>query len=92
MQLNIDGIKLPPKVKDPAPKTLEVPEYILKALRKNKQANAQFEAFSYSHKKEYVEWITGAKQEATREKRLTKAIELLSANKSLNWEYQSRKK
>ncbi len=39
-----------------------VPDYIA-ALKKNKKAHAAFEAFSYSHKKEYVEWITEAKRE-----------------------------
>ena len=92
MQLNADGIKLPPKAKETTPKTLEIPDYMLKALAKHKKAFARFEAFSFSHKKEYVEWITGAKQEATRERRLAKAIEQLADNKSLNWEYQAKKK
>ena len=37
---------------------LIVPDYITAALKKNKKALAAFEAFSYSHKNEYVKWIT----------------------------------
>ena len=57
------------------------------ALKKNKQALATFESFSYSHQKEYVEWVTEAKQEATRQKRLTTAIEWLAEGKPRNWKY-----
>ena len=38
-----------------------------------------FEALSYSHKKEYVDWIDGAKRAATRERRIAKAQEMLRA-------------
>lgn len=37
------------------------------ALKKNKKALATFESFSPSHKREYVEWVTEAKQETTRD-------------------------
>jgi uncharacterized protein YdeI (YjbR/CyaY-like superfamily) len=46
---------------------------------------------SPSHRREYCEWIAGAKQEATRERRIDKAIELLAEGKSQNWKYESRK-
>jgi hypothetical protein len=39
---------------------------------------------------EYVDWIIGAKQPATRDKRLVTAIEWLSAGKNLNWRYEKR--
>jgi uncharacterized protein YdeI (YjbR/CyaY-like superfamily) len=39
-------------------------------LAKNKTSDKTFEAFSYSHKKEYIQWITEAKTEATRNKRM----------------------
>ena len=51
-------------------------------------ANETFEKFSYSHKKEYVEWIVEAKTDATREKRLAQAMEMMSEGKSRMWKYQ----
>ena len=74
----------------PAPKKdLTVPLDLTKALSKNKTAKAAFEKFSYSHKKEYVEWIEEAKTEPTRNKRLATTVEWLSEGKSRNWKYES---
>jgi uncharacterized protein YdeI (YjbR/CyaY-like superfamily) len=87
MRLNDLGIKLPVKVKATANKELSVPDYFTKALIKNKKALQTFEAFAYSHKKEYVNWITEAKTEETRNKRMATAIEWLAEGKSRNWKY-----
>ena len=40
-----------------------------------------------SHRKEYVEWITEAKTEETRKKRLDTAIERMAEGKTRNWKY-----
>lgn len=88
MYLNDKGIKLITNPRSAAKKELVVPDYFTKALRKNKKALQVFEAFSYSHKKEYVEWITEAKTEATRDKRIASAIEMMSEGKSRNWKYK----
>ncbi len=87
MQLNEEGVKVPKKkvIKN---KDLEIPEYFMNALKKNKEAFNIFEKFSYSKKKEYVEWIVEAKQETTRNKRLATAIEWISDGKSKNWKYE----
>jgi uncharacterized protein YdeI (YjbR/CyaY-like superfamily) len=83
----VDGGVKPPK-KQPKPKTqLVIPEYFIKTISKSKKALRTFENFSYSHKKEYVEWVTEAKTEETRKARLTKAIEWMSENKVRNWKY-----
>ncbi len=87
-QLNEDGIKLPPKAKKPEPKELLVPDYFQKALKKNKQALKTFEKFSYSHKKDYIDWITEAKREETRNKRIETAIEWMAEGKGRNWKYE----
>jgi len=87
MKLNDDGIKLPSKPKAVEKKELVVPELLQKALAKNKKATQVFNAFSYSHKKEYIEWITEAKTEATRDKRIASAIEMMLEGKSKNWKY-----
>ncbi len=67
--------------RDTAERTVEVPEDLQKLLNKHKAAKAVFEKLSYSHQREYVTHIEGAKQEATRLRRLEKTIELLDAGK-----------
>lgn len=89
--LNEAGVKLPAKKKHARPKTVEVPDYFKKALKQNRKALATFEAFSPSHRREYVEWITEAKQQATRDRRMATAIEWLSAGKPHDWKYQRKK-
>lgn len=88
-KLNEEGIKLPPRPKKEA-KEIEVPADLIKALNKVKEAKRTFEGFSYSHRKEYVEWITEAKTEATRQKRIDTTIEWLSEGKSKNWKYMKK--
>ena len=85
--LNEAGIKKP-RPKPKAKKTLTVPDYFLAALKKNKKALTTFMNFSPSCKGEYVEWITEAKREETRARRLQTAIQWLAAGKSRNWKYQ----
>jgi uncharacterized protein YdeI (YjbR/CyaY-like superfamily) len=89
MKLNDEGVKSPARTKTKEPKELVVPEVLLDALRKNKAAQKTFENFSTSHKREYAEWITEAKTEATRNKRLETAIEWLAEGKSRHWKYQN---
>ena len=85
--LNEEGIKAP-KAKKAPKKELVIPDYFMAALKKNKEAFAIFEAFSPSHKREYVEWVTDAKQDATRQKRLATAIQQMTEGKSRHWKYQ----
>lgn len=88
-KLNDDGVKLPPrKVKPKA--ELVVPDYFNKALNKNKIAAKVFEGFSASHKREYVEWITGAKAEETRNRRMATAMEWIVQGKGRNWKYERK--
>lgn len=87
--LNDRGVKSPNRSK-PKPKeerTLEVPDDLMDALRKNPQALATFEGFSYSNKKEYVEWVSEAKSEDTRKRRLDQAVEWMTEGKVRNWKY-----
>lgn len=86
-KLNVKGVKLPAKPIAKEKKEIVVPDYFLKALRKSKSVLKAFENFSPSYKKEYVEWITEAKTEETRNKRMATAIEWLSEGKSRNWKY-----
>lgn len=91
VKLNDEGIKLPPRKKDTEQKELIIPGYFTEALSKNKTACKIFEAFSSSHKKEYVQWITEAKTEVTRNKRMAKAVEQIAEAKGLNWKYEKQK-
>jgi uncharacterized protein YdeI (YjbR/CyaY-like superfamily) len=86
MKLNEDGIKIKKPVKAEK-KELIVPEFIKNALRKNQKAMEIFEKFSHSHKKEYIEWITEAKTEETRVRRMNTALEWIAENKTRNWKY-----
>ena len=90
MELNDKGIKLPAKPKTAAGKEIAVPDYFTKALAKNKKAKQVFENYAYSHKKEYVMWITEAKTEDTRNKRMATALEWLAEGKSRLWKYEKK--
>ena len=68
---------------------LEVPAELTAALRKNKAAAATFAGFSPSCQREYAEWITEAKREETREKRVAQAVEWMAEGKQRHWKYQN---
>jgi hypothetical protein len=94
MKLNEQDAKSPrKKAAKKSPKkraALKIPADFLAALGKNKKAHKTFTAFSYSHQKEYVEWITEAKRDETRQKRLKAAIEMLAEGKTRHWKYQRK--
>ena len=89
-KLNDDGVKLPVTKKKVEKKELVIPDYVTKALKKNKKALVTFDAFPPSHRKEYVEWITEAKLEETRNKRIATMIEWLTEGKSMGWKYRGK--
>lgn len=68
---------------------LVIPSEISAALKSFPEANKFFKKLSYSHQKEYIEWITEAKTEPTKLKRLKQTIEWLEEGKSRNWKYKS---
>jgi uncharacterized protein YdeI (YjbR/CyaY-like superfamily) len=84
--LNEAGPRKQPPAKPRPP--VKVPAYFREALRANQKALATFEGLSPSHRREYLEWIAEAKQEATRERRLATAIEWLAEGKARNWKYE----
>ena len=87
VELNASGVKIP--VEKSPRKRLVVPDCFRVALSRNKKARATFENFSYSHKKEYVNWITEAKRAETREKRIETALQWLAQDKPLHWKYRN---
>ncbi len=86
-KLNEENIKLPPRKKAIATE-LKMPADFAAALKKNKKANTFFENFTPGKKKEYVEWITEAKTDNTKNRRIETAIEWIAEGKSRNWKYQ----
>lgn len=67
-----------PKLKD-----VQVPRFVSDALKKTPRAWENFNALAPSYRRDYVGWITHAKREETRERRLREAARLLSENKKL---------
>lgn len=86
MELNEQGIKQP-KSERRAKAPLRTPTDLSAALKKNKKASATYAAFSPSAKREYVAWITEAKTDATRTKRLATAVEWMADGKHRMWKY-----
>ena len=84
--LNDSGVKVARERKPKAP--LKAPAALLAALKKNKKAGAAFAAFSPSARRDYIEWITEAKSEATRKSRLDTAIEWIAEGKRRHWKYE----
>lgn len=66
---------------DTEPRTVELPEDLRSALEKDDVVKARFDMLSYSHKKEYVDWVNDAKKAETRERRMTKMLEMLANGK-----------
>lgn len=85
-KLNDEGVEVPRGKSTPTP----VPKDFDAALKKSKKAAANFEALPPSHKREYIEWITGAKREETRRSRIATAVEWIAEGKSRNWKYQRK--
>lgn len=87
VRLNAEGAQLPrSRARKSAPKA---PRILMDALRANAAALAVWEGFTPGRQREYVEWITEAKREATRDKRLAQAVEWIAEGKSRNWKYES---
>src|ERR1700744_5226102 len=66
---------------DPVSKTVRPPDDFAKELRRSKIASHFFEELSFTDQKEYVSWISSAKKEETRSRRLGQAIDKLIAGK-----------
>jgi len=87
VELNERGIKSPTRGKPRGDRNLPVPGYFMAALRKNKKALATFKGFSYSNKKDYVDWVTDAKREQTRRRRLETSVVWMAEGKVHSWKY-----
>lgn len=89
MKLNEDGVKSPTRSKDRLPRPeIPIPPDFGAALKKNKKARDAFDSFPPSHRREYLQWITEAKTDATRQRRMETALEWIADGKSRNWKYE----
>ena len=62
---------------DDEPRTVAVPPELEAVLARDAEAKAVFDGLSYTHRREYVEWVSGAKREETRRTRLERAVAML---------------
>jgi uncharacterized protein YdeI (YjbR/CyaY-like superfamily) len=73
------------------PGSVVPPDDFAAALKKNRAAQKIWDGFSYSQRKEYVDWIVDAKRDETRTKRITEAVATVAEGKSRNWKYERPK-
>ena len=66
-----------------------VPDDFKAALQSNRKAASFWKTLAPGYRRDYIDWVTGAKREATRQKRLEQSIEWLSEGKRKNWKYES---
>ena len=89
LALNNSGNVSKKKVERKDKTDLTIPEDLASALIDNSVAKEVFNGFSYSKQKDYIEWLTSAKKEATRTKRLITAVKWISEGKSRHWKYEN---
>jgi hypothetical protein len=87
-ELNERGEKVERPVKHPKP-PIPMPADLKAGLARNSKARKTFDGFPPSGRREYLEWITEAKSEDTRARRLATALEWLAEGKPRHWKYQA---
>lgn len=86
--LNDQGVTAP-RTRRTAPRpVLRVPPDLAAALRRDRRASATFQGLSPSKRRDYLEWIVGAKGQETRRRRVATAVAWLAEGKSRNWKYE----
>jgi len=72
-----------PGFKEKKEKDVGMPDYILKEFAKNEPALANFTGLAQTYKLQYILWITNAKRNETKVKRVKESIGLLKENRKL---------
>ena len=62
---------------------LIVPDYFERALKQNRKAWEYFNALAPSYRRSYIRWITAARMDETRKRRIKEAVELLERNQKI---------
>jgi hypothetical protein len=68
--------------RDDSPRELQLPPELMAALSADPAARTAFEGLSFSHRREYAEWVAGAKREQTRARRVAETMDRLRAGSS----------
>ena len=68
---------------DTEPRVVEVPDELRRALQANDDARNAFDRLSYSHQKEYADFVSEAKRPTTRERRAARSVEMLTEGRRL---------
>jgi len=79
----------PRQVKHQPKPAAEIHPDFATALKGNPKAQATLDGFPPSARREYVDWVAEAKQDATRAKRITDAVQWLSEGKRRHWKYEN---
>ena len=90
MKLNDEEISLPKTAKPKVQEAPIVPDYFMKLLKKEKPIHQNFLSMSVACQREYIQWITEAKTEATRIKRMNTALDWIAEGKKRNWKYEKK--
>lgn len=83
------GPALKPGLKKPPKAEIAMPDDFAAALAATPQAQATMSGLTAAQRRDYLEWITRAKQVATQEKRIAQAVEWLAEGKKRNWKYEN---
>lgn len=78
-----------PRPKSGPKPEIPMPDDFAAALAAQPKAKETLERFAPGQRREYLEWVTTAKQAATRERRIAQAVEWLAEGKRRNWKYES---
>ncbi len=63
---------------DDQPREVEVPPELAAAWADRPEVAEAFAALAFTHRREFTEWVAGAKQQATRDRRAAKAVEMIA--------------
>jgi uncharacterized protein YdeI (YjbR/CyaY-like superfamily) len=88
MALIDSGTRTPRPIKHPKPE-LEMPADLAAALAASPAAQATYDGFPPSCRRDYLDWIIEAKRPATRAKRVVEAVEWMAEGKRRDWKYES---
>ena len=68
---------------DTEPRTVAVPVDLRAALKTDPEVNVAFDGLSFTHRREYVEWVEDAKRPETRVRRIAGVIERVREGRAL---------
>jgi hypothetical protein len=67
---------------DTEPREVDIPPELAAALAVDAGARTRFDALAYTHRKEFARWVSEAKTDATRARRIEQTVEMLHAGRT----------